>query len=207
MHVNHSPAKYGIAGESTVSETRLIVELMRAGLSVSLSTDGLGYPIGGMPEAMSQAWLMHNEAWADNTVVLPSTALRMATRAGAQALRWDDRIGSIEVGKCGDLVLIQIDDWRYLLRPRPLDAFLTLGGSADVDTVIVDGQILVKHGEPTMCDEGELRRGYLDALIAFERRSGVISSDELDRLITPGGMLDGRRADRRRSTPSRSHPR
>lgn len=89
VHLNHSPAKYGAAGE---------------------------------------------------------TRLAMATRLAARGLRWDDRIGSIEAGKQGDLVLIPADDWRYLLNPRPLEGFLALGSSHDVRTVVVGGRVVVDSG-------------------------------------------------------------
>src|SRR5581483_11887506 len=142
VHVNHSPAKYGTSGESTLSETRGLLELRDAGLELSLSTDGVGLPLGGMPEAMRQAYLGHNEISADNTAVVGTAALSMATRIAARGLRWEDEIGSLAVGKQADLVLVPMDDWRYLHHPRPLEAFITLGGSMDVETVIVGGQVL-----------------------------------------------------------------
>jgi cytosine/adenosine deaminase-related metal-dependent hydrolase len=170
VHISHSPAKYGASGESTMSETRLISELAEAGLEVSLSTDASVYPIAGMVEAMRAAWQMHNEMYADNTRVRPSKALAMATRIAASGLGWAEEIGSLEVGKQADLVLVPIDDWRYLLNPRPFEAFLNLGGSMDVDTVMVAGRLLVEGGRATFLDEEELELAYLEALRAFSAR-------------------------------------
>lgn len=183
IHINHSPAKYGLHGESTLSETKLIIQLMRAGLDVSVSSDATSYPIGGMPEAMRQAWLAHNEIWADNTVVRPTIALAMASRIAAKGLRWADEIGSIEVGKQGDVVLVPINDWRYFLRPRPLEAFLLLGGSPDIDTVIIGGRVLLRDGHATFLDETMIRQRYLDALVSFEQRSSVIDQETLSRIV------------------------
>jgi len=170
VHVNHSPAKYGTSGESTLSETRGLLELRDAGLELSLSTDGVGLPLGGMPEAMRQAYLGHNEISADNTAVVGTAALSMATRIAARGLRWEDEIGSLAVGKQADLVLVPMDDWRYLHHPRPLEAFITLGGSMDVETVIVGGQVLIEDGHLTTADEDQLERAYVDAISAFHRR-------------------------------------
>jgi cytosine/adenosine deaminase-related metal-dependent hydrolase len=172
VHISHSPAKYGSSGESTMSETRAIPELMRAGLDVSLSTDGSVFPIGAMPEAMRAAWQQHNELAADPAAVRPTTALAMATRVAARSLRWADEIGSLTPGKQADLVLVPADDWRYMGTPRPLEAFLALGGSADVHTVIVAGRIRVRDGQPVDFDERELCRTYTDALRSFAERSG-----------------------------------
>jgi cytosine/adenosine deaminase-related metal-dependent hydrolase len=170
VHINHSPAKYGAAGESTMSETRLISKLLRDGADVSLSTDGTILPLGGMVENMRAAWEMHNEMWADQTVVVPSNALAMATRHAARGLGWDDEVGSLEVGKQGDLVMVPIDDWRYLLNPRPLEGLLRLGSSNDVKTVIVGGQVLLRESRACVVDEAELVTEFLAALRSFSAR-------------------------------------
>jgi cytosine/adenosine deaminase-related metal-dependent hydrolase len=183
VHINHSPAKYGGHGESALTETRMIPELRRAGLAVSLSTDGAPLSFAGMPEAMRAAWQMHNELYADPTVVLPTDALAMATRIAAQGLEWDAEIGSIEVGKQADLVLVRTEDWRYLLNPRPLEAFLTLGGSADVDTVIVGGRVLIEDGRAAVADEAALRADYLSALRSFAVRCQGVDPGTADAVI------------------------
>lgn len=170
VHISTSPAKYGPAGESTLTETRAIPELRRAGLDVSLSTDGAALPVGGMAEAMRIAWQLFTEMYADPTEVLPTDALAMATRIAARGLGWDREIGSLEAGKQADLLLIPADDWRYLLNPRPLEGFLALGGSPDVDTVMVGGRVLVEGGRATAHDEAELQARYLDALGSFSVR-------------------------------------
>ncbi|WP_156754441.1 amidohydrolase family protein [Actinokineospora pegani] len=170
VHISVSPAKYGHAGESTLTETRAVPELRRAGLEVSLSTDGAALPVPGMAEAMKAAYQVVNEMYADPTEVLPTDALAMATRIAARGLDWADEIGSVEVGKQADLVLIRADDWRYLLNPRPLEGFLALGGSADVDTVVVAGRVLVRGGRATAVDETRLELDYLDAVGSFSVR-------------------------------------
>lgn len=170
------PAKYGPTGESTVTETRAIPELRRAGLDVSLSTDGGSLPIGGMPEAMRAAWQSHTELFADNTALLPTDALAMATRIAARGLRWDG-IGSLAAGQQADMVLVPVDDWRYLLNPRPLEGFLNLGGSTDVETVIVAGRVLIEDGRSVHLDEEQLCTDYLDALASFSTRTLGISGE------------------------------
>jgi 5-methylthioadenosine/S-adenosylhomocysteine deaminase len=200
VHLNHSPAKYGGHGESALTETRMIPDLRRAGLDVSLSTDGAPLSFAGMPEAMRAAWQMHNELYADPTVVLPSDALAMATRIAARGLGWDDEIGSLVPGKQADLVLVRTDDWRYLLNPRPLEAFLTLGGSADVDTVVVGGRVLIERGHSTTFDEIILREEYLAALRSFAVRCQGIDADLADALTRQPGAAAGQRSD----TPNRS---
>ncbi|GAB1689868.1 amidohydrolase family protein [Krasilnikovia sp. M28-CT-15] len=176
-HINHSPAKYGPVGESTLTETRVIPELRRAGLDVSLSTDGAALPVGGMAEAMRVTWQSYTEMYADPTEVLPTDALAMATSVAARGLDWADQVGSLEPGKRADVVLVRADDWRYLLNPRPLEGFLTLGGSADVDTVVVGGEVLVAGGRATRLDEAALQADYLRAVGAFSVRCLGVDPD------------------------------
>ncbi|MEJ3655423.1 amidohydrolase family protein [Actinomycetes bacterium KLBMP 9759] len=177
VHVNFSPAKYGNAGESTLTETMAIPRFRRAGLDVSLSTDGTALPLGGMAEAMKATYQVFNEIAADPTEVLPTDALAMATRIPARGLDWDEQIGSLEVGKQADLVLVPADDWRYLLNPRPLEGFLALGGSHDVDTVIVGGRVLVRGGRCTDVDETELEANYVEAVGSFSVRCLGVDPD------------------------------
>jgi cytosine/adenosine deaminase-related metal-dependent hydrolase len=191
-HISVSPAKYGHAGESTLTETRAVPEFRRAGLDVSLSTDGAALPVGGMAEAMKAAYQVFNEMYADPTEVLPTDALAMATSTAARGLGWADEIGSLEVGKRGDLALVPVDDWRYLLNPRPLEGFLALGGSNDVDTVVVGGEVLVRGGRATRVDEHELEADYLGAVGSFSVRCLGVDPDAV-RALTPRrrGKVEG----------------
>ncbi|HET6355666.1 amidohydrolase family protein [Streptomyces sp.] len=182
-HISHSPGKYGPSGESSLTETGAVPALRRAGLDVSLSTDGSSMPSAGIAETMRAAWQMYNEMSADQTEVLPSDALAMGTRIAAKGLRWDDAVGSLEVGKQADLVLVRADDWRYLLNPRPLESFLWLAGSADVDTVIVGGRTLLSGGKGVEVDEAGLQERYLEALGAFTTRTLRVPSEVVGRIL------------------------
>lgn len=170
MKVCHSPANYGLLGEATVSQTKLIGRMLKDGVVVSCSTDGNISYTGGMPEAMRATYLMHNEANADNTFVTPTLALATGTRHGAIGLGWGDRIGSVEVGKQADLVLVGIDDWRYRLITHPLSVFLVAGGSKDVDTVMVAGKIVIESGRSLTLDEQVMFEAYAAAVRSARRR-------------------------------------
>jgi cytosine/adenosine deaminase-related metal-dependent hydrolase len=170
VKICHSPAHYGMLGESAVSETRQIGRFLQDGVAVSSSTDGDITYVGGMAEAMRATHLGHNEALNDNTVCPPTTALLTGTQYGASALGWGDRLGSIEPGKQADLVLVDIDDFRYRLGKHPLRTFLVAGSSKDVDTVMIAGTVVVRAGRCTRLDEAVMLREYHEAAAAARAR-------------------------------------
>ena len=172
VHICHAPAHYGMLGEQTMSGTRQLVRFIRDGARVSCSTDGDVTYTGGMPEAMRACHLGHNEVSNDNTTCPPTLVLTMATRHGAAALGWGERIGALEPGKRADIVLVDIDDWRYRLGNHPLRTFLVCGNSKDVDTVFVAGEVVLREGRSTRFDERELWDDYLRAATSARARLG-----------------------------------
>ncbi|MBD1583973.1 amidohydrolase family protein [Pseudoalteromonas sp. S16_S37] len=172
VNICHSPAHYGMLGEATVSETGQIGRFLKDGVWVSSSTDGDISFIGGMCEAMRGAHLGHNEAQNCNTACPPTLALKTATLYGAKALGWEQQIGSIEVGKQADLILVNNDDYRYKLSGHPLRTFIVTGSSKDVDSVMVAGDLVVEAGRSTRFDETELYQDYQNAVASARKRIG-----------------------------------
>ena len=80
----------------------------------------------------------------------------MATRAGAKALGQDAEIGSIEVGKKADLILIDAASAHSAPSPDPFSAIVYAAHAADVRVTMVDGEILVRDGRPLQLDPGEI---------------------------------------------------
>lgn len=176
-NICYSPANYGLLGERSMSETRMPARFLRAGLAVSASTDGTVSYSGGMPEAMRAMHLMVNELMGDNTACTPTTALATGTRHGAVGLGRGDRLGSIELGKAADLVMIGIDEWRYRLVSHPLSVFLVAGCGNDVETVMVGGRLVVDKGRSTLMDEDRLYRDYARVVHrAHEKAFGAASA-------------------------------
>ena len=83
-------------------------------------------------------------------------ALALATIGSARAIGLDDRIGSIEPGKQADIQLV--DMRRFGLTPvtDPIRTLVYHAHAKDVETVIVDGRVLVRDGALVALDEGEL---------------------------------------------------
>jgi cytosine/adenosine deaminase-related metal-dependent hydrolase len=98
--------------------------------------------------------------------------LAMGTRDGAKALRLDAEIGTIEVGKKADLIVLDSD---RLAGPAG-DAATRIvygGGSRAVRDVIVDGRVLVRDFVPVTLDAAEVHARAAEALPGLAQRAGI----------------------------------
>jgi 5-methylthioadenosine/S-adenosylhomocysteine deaminase len=98
--------------------------------------------------------------------------LAMGTRAGARAMRMDSEIGTIEVGKKADLIVL---DPSKLAGPAgdPATRIVYGGGSRAVRDVIVDGIVVVRGFMPMTFDAAEVRARAAEALPALAQRAGI----------------------------------
>jgi len=131
-----------------------ISDLQRHGVTVGMGTDG---PASNntldMFEVMKVGALLQKTIYQDPRVLPVQKVLKMATIDGAQALGLDGFIGSLDVGKRADIILI--DFKRPHLTPLH-DLYANVVYSArgsDVDTVIVDGRVLMENREVKTLDE------------------------------------------------------
>jgi 5-methylthioadenosine/S-adenosylhomocysteine deaminase len=80
----------------------------------------------------------------------------MATRNGARTLGLEHEIGSLEVGKRADMIVVDRDRPHLVTGGSVYSALVYAAGASDVRTVIVDGELLVDEFELTRMDEREV---------------------------------------------------
>jgi len=134
-----------------------VLEMIRQGVTVGLGTDGAASNNNlDMFEEMRLAALLPKATSGDPTALRAFQALEMATLGSARALGLDKEIGSLEVGKKADIVLV---DFR---RPHLVPCFDVVSDivysarADDVHTVIVDGKVVLKERRFTKLDEEEI---------------------------------------------------
>ena len=88
----------------------------------------------------------------DPTVLPAEEILRLATIGGAKVLRWDDEIGTLEVGKKADLILVDIDKPHFAPWNNPVSDLVYSAQGSDVKTTIVNGKLLMKDYEVLTLD-------------------------------------------------------
>jgi 5-methylthioadenosine/S-adenosylhomocysteine deaminase len=157
--------------------TARVTEMLRAGVTVSLGTDTCAVNDNmDLFEAMRVGAFLQKHMTQDPAAVPAGEALRMATLDGAQAIGLGDQIGSLEVGKRADVILVDLSG----VHMRPINHLantLVYSASArDVDTVIVDGQVVVEHRKLcTLNAEAAMAQAEAYALRRF-REAGLYLS-------------------------------
>jgi len=137
------------------SGTTPVRDLRDAGVTVALGTDGAANNNGfDMVREMKAACLSQNATRRRAGTLTAEDALEMATIDGARALGLDAELGSIEPGKRADLVLVDLRRAHTWPVHDPVSNLVYAATGRDVDTVIVDGTVLVRGGAPVLVDEG-----------------------------------------------------
>ena len=133
-----------------------VPELLAANAHVALGTDGAASNDGqNMFDAVRLAALIHNPGLKDFRLwVTPAQALRMATREGARALGL--RAGVLAPDHLADVVLLRRDTPSFTPLNNVLHQLAFCENGNSVDTVIVDGEIVVEGGRLTRMKEEEV---------------------------------------------------
>ena len=114
-------------------------------ICVALGTDGSSSNNNlNMFEEINLAALINKGVLKEATSVPAIKAIEMGTINGAKALNWDKEIGSIEVGKKADLILIDMEKPHLYPKHNVVSAIAYSCQASDVDTVIVNGKIIME---------------------------------------------------------------
>lgn len=147
--VSHNP----MSNLKLASGIARVPDLLAAGVRVSLGTDGA---ISGndldMWLALRLAATLHRGATLRADAVSTAQALRMVTLDGARALGAADRIGSLEVGKAADMILIDLSRPHAAPLFDPMTHLVFSCAKSDVRHVFVAGRQVVADGKLTQVD-------------------------------------------------------
>lgn len=161
--------------------------LLEAGVNVTLGTDGAGIDNGSndLIREMKTVTLLHKVSYPlDPAILTAEKALEMVTVNGAKAVMQDNELGSLEKGKKADIILIDMAKPQLtpILRKPKFNVVNLLVYSAvgdDVDTVIVNGKIIMLHRKILTLDEGKIME---EAQAAAEE---LLESTGVDKEIFP----------------------
>ena len=144
-----------------------INRLLESGITVALGIDEAGInDDNDILQEMRMAQKIHREPGIDSPYPTSHEVLDLATANGAKVTFFED-VGTIEPGRRADLVLVNLDriEDPYLHPDTDIvDALVYRGKGLDVDTVMVDGEVLLRNGEFLRVDKSEVRARLKDSL-------------------------------------------
>jgi 5-methylthioadenosine/S-adenosylhomocysteine deaminase len=151
-HVAHCPS----SNLKLASGFARVAEMLELGISVSLGADGAACNnrLDMFTEMRTAALLQ--KALRGPEALPARTALRMATVAGARALGLGDEIGTIEVGKRADLILLDLNHLHATPARDLISTIVYSAGHSDVETVLIDGQVVMRQRQLTTLNEDQV---------------------------------------------------
>ena len=160
--------------------------LRRAGVRVALGTDGRGcdetldaLELTRLAALLPKARGLHFEQWPT-----ARDAFAMATRDASPCAGHGERLGRIEPGASADLVLLRRDTVTFTPLHDPVRQLVFGATARDVRTVVVDGRVVVDHGEVLGIDlPGLLRDASRFAAEELELAGGADGSDAVEAVV------------------------
>ncbi|MDG7004554.1 MAG: amidohydrolase family protein, partial [Nitrososphaerota archaeon] len=94
-----------------------------------------------------------------------------------RAMGMEKDVGSIEVGKRADLVLVDLRKPHLTPHPNVVSSIVYSAMGSDVDTVMVEGKVIVKGGSSLTLDEAAVVREASERAAGLAERSGIRAGD------------------------------
>ncbi|MGO4494491.1 amidohydrolase [Paenibacillus sp. 2RAB27] len=165
VRVSHNPG----SNLKLASGVARLPELLRAGVKVSLGTDGAASNNNlDMFEEMRLAALIHKGVTGDPLAIPAKEALLLGTRMGAESI-WLEDVGLLEPGMKADFIGLDIDQPHFLPKTDFVSHIVYSACAKDVVDVCVDGKWIVRKGECLTLDEEKIKREFESC---FDRLKG-----------------------------------
>ena len=144
--ISHNPANNSYGGWGPAPTW----DMLQAGANVALGCDSAPMDLLG---DLRQAAFVARVRAQSRAVMPPEMVLEMATLNGAQAMGIAGKVGSIEVGKRADFIVINMDAPHLTPVWNPAATLVRSATGTDVDTVVIDGQIVMRGRKVLTLDE------------------------------------------------------
>lgn len=156
-------AKHGVGvGHNPQSNMKLgsgmapVPEMLKASVALGLGTDGVASNNNlDMLEEMGTVAFMQKMRKGNPEAIRARDIVQMATLGSARALGLEKQIGSLEVGKQADLIMIDVDQPHMTPMYDPYSVLVFSATGSDVDSVMVAGRFLMKDRKLLTLDEKE----------------------------------------------------
>jgi len=169
LYVKHKPSVCHCAYNNYHIGPHRLLQMWRRGIDVGLGTDGAAswgpldiFQVAHMARVGQQA--VNGTGFAYRNVMPSEEILKVATNGGARALGLAKEIGSLEIGKKADILLVD----RNQLDQMPIQDIYFIAANIvvgrDVRTVVIDGNVVMKDRELLTVDREEIDRRLAERL-------------------------------------------
>ena len=151
-----------------------VPELIDRGVTVALGSDATAPDRScDMFRHMQQTMHYHRRHFRDASILPPGKALEMATIDAARAVGMGDQIGSLEVGKKADVILVDLARPHLAPLQMPVYRVICFANGNDVETVIVDGKVRLRDRKVLSVDESAVVDRAQEASETFINRADL----------------------------------
>jgi len=151
--VSHNPS----SNMKLASGVAPVSDFLKAGINTGIGTDGAASNNSlDLFLEMNIAAKLHKVCGLDPTLLNAEEVVRMATIDGAKALGLDGETGSLEVGKCADLIVIDMNKPHLTPCYNPVSHLVYAVKGSDVSSVMVDGKLIMENYELKGVDKDKI---------------------------------------------------
>ncbi|GAB2297738.1 hypothetical protein Dimus_031825 [Dionaea muscipula] len=175
VKVSHCPASaMRMLGFAPVNK------MLRAGVCVSLGTDGA--PSNNRMSIVDEMYLaslinkvseVATKGTTDPTALPAEVVLKLATINGAKTVLWDNEIGSLEVGKKADLVIVDPSTWTMAPVHDSISNLVYCMRTENIVSVMCNGKWIMKDKTILTVDEGEVISNAKQTSVKLLQRAGI----------------------------------
>ena len=158
-HVSYNPVSNMFLADGVAP----VPKLVKAGVNLALGTDTASCNnTSDLFETVKFGLCLQKVHTLDAAALSMQQMFKMATLGGARSVGWDGEIGTLEVGKKADIILVGTRKAHVLPLHDPLAAFAYSLRGSDVETVIVDGEVLMENRVVHTLDEEMIYRTIMN---------------------------------------------
>ncbi|MCC7163653.1 MAG: amidohydrolase family protein [Anaerolineae bacterium] len=152
-----------------------MIPLLKAGVTVGFGTDGMTH---SMFEVMRTGQIIHRIRYENLELFPDYDVLKMATIEAAKVMQLEKEIGSLEPGKKADITLLRDRSTVPLFEDNVANYIVGTCERHDVDTILIDGDVVLKHGEFQNVDEEETLAKCRETALDLWKRNGWPTPDK-----------------------------
>jgi len=155
-----------------------VVALLERGVNVALGCDNTTAGLDLLRDLRIACHTARGKS-KDRKAIRPETVLEMATINGAKAIGMESQIGSIEPGKKADFIIIDVDAPHLTPVWNPISTVVFNSLGSDVDTVVIDGKMVVQGKKVLTMDEESILEDVRKRYVDVARRANINLNDFL----------------------------